>query len=318
VFAETLKSMPDLHGKQNARYTATFVVHQFIKYPVTQEEQFSNIWNTKDLSKQIELTERYLSIYPDIDCLIGKNDWKNSLLHLACHVDNLNLVEFLLERKANVNNTHKGQNPLHAVLLNHNKQNNQFEIVKLLTKSGVNIRQRLEIGYKQSCFLMALQCCNLAIVEYLDKNYPESCSESIEFVTRGLHSASNNQTDFEVLTYCLELDQEVNKVDENGDTPILKTFGEKNKIEQLLKFGADINFQDSFGTTVLHISVDSEIDTAINCASELDTSNTEFLLVSGADKTRIDKDGFTALDIAIRGYGGEYLSKIYTELFAKY
>jgi ankyrin repeat protein len=286
---------------------------------MTQEEQFSNIWNTKDLSKQIEMADRYLSVYPDIDCLIGKDSFfKNSLLHLACHVDNLNLVKFLLERKANVNNVYSGRNPLHAVLTNGNEQNNQFEIIKLLTKSGVNIRQRIEYGYRQSCFLLALQCCNLAIVEYLDKNYPESCSESIEFVSSGLHSASGNQADFKVLTYCLELDQEVNKVDENGNTPILDTHGEKGKIEQLLKFGADINFQNPFGLTVLHVSVGTEIETSINCVGELDISNTEYLLVNGADKTRMNEDGFTALDIATRGYGGEYLTKIYTELFAKY
>jgi ankyrin repeat protein len=285
---------------------------------MTQKEQFSNIWNTKDLSEQIELTERYLSIYPDIDCLVGEDDRKNSLLHSACYVDNLNLVEFLLDRNANVNNTSKGENPLHAVLMNRNKQNNQFEIVKLLTKSGVNIRQRIETGYGQSCFLMALQCCNLKIVEYLDKNYPESCSKSVEFASRGLHSASGNYFDFKVLTYCLALDQDVNKVDENGNTPLLDTFGQKGKVEQLLRFGANINFQNPFGSTILHICVGGEIEMAINCSTELDISDTEFLLLSGADKTLINEDGFTALDVATRGYGGEYLSKIYTELFAKY
>lgn len=286
---------------------------------MTQEEQFSNIWNTRDHSKQIEMADRYLSIYPDIDCLIGKGIYfKHSLLHLACSVDNIDLVKFLLEKKANVNNAYRGDNPLHSAIINGNKHNNQFEIIKLLTKIGVNIRQQIELGYKQSCFLMALQCCNLEIVKYLDKNYPESCSKSIEFVSRGLHAASSNYANFKVLTYCLELDQDVNKVDEFGNTPMLNTHGEKVNVEQLLKYGADINFQNLYGSTVLHVSVGTEIETSINCIPELDVSNTEFLLINGADKTRVNEDGFTALDIATRGYGGEYLTNIYTELFAKY
>ena len=36
------------------------------------------------------------------------------------------------------------------------------------------------------------------------------------------------------------------------------------------------------------------------------------------DQSKVNEDGFTALDIATRGYGGEYLTEIYTELFAKY
>lgn len=286
---------------------------------MTQEGHFSDIWNTRDHSKQIEMAERYLSIYPDIDCVIGEDIYfKHSLLHLACSVDNIDLVKFLLDRKANVNKVYRGRNSLHSAITNENKHNNQFEIIKLLTRCGVNIRQRIELGYRQSCFLLALQCCKLEIVEYLDKNYPESCSKSIEFVSRGLHAASGNHANSKVLTYCLELDQEVNKVDEFGNTPILDTHGEKVNVEQLLKYGADINFQNLYGSTVLHVSVGTEIETSINCTPELDISNTEFLLVNGADKTRVNEDGFTALDIATQGYGGEYLTSIYTELFAKY
>lgn len=287
---------------------------------MTQEEHFGNIWNTRDFSKQIEMADSYLLVYPDIDCVVGKDFYfKSSILHVACSVDNVEFVKFLLERKANVNNVYRGRSPLHDAITNDNKKNNQFEIIKLLAESGANIRQRLEGGYGQSCFLFALQCSNLAIVEYLDKNYPESCSKSAEFVSRGLHAASGNQVDCKVLTYCLELDQDVNKVDEYGDTPILNTHGEKVKVEQLLKYGANINYQNpSGGATVLHVSVAGEIETAINCSPELDTSNTEFLLQNGADKKLVAEDGYTALEIATRFYGGEYLTKVYTELFAKY
>ncbi|MCS3797225.1 ankyrin repeat domain-containing protein [Niastella sp. OAS944] len=265
------------------------------------------------------MADSYLSVYPDIDCVIGKDIYfKNSLLHLACSVDNIDLVKFLLERKANVNKVYRGQNPLHSAITNGNKHNNQFEIIKLLTKSGVNIRQRIEDGYKQSCFLLALQCCKLEIVEYLDKNFPESCSKGIEFVSSGLHAASHNHANLKVLTYCLQLDQDVNKVDEYGNTPILDTHGKKGNVEQLLKYGADINFQNPYGSTVLHVSVGTEIETSINYTDELDISNTEFLLANGADKTKVNEDGFTALDIATLGYGGGYLTEIYTELFAKY
>lgn len=285
---------------------------------MTQTELFRNIWNTADFSEQIELTEKYLSIYPDIDSLVGQEMWENSLLHLACYVDNIQLVTYLLDKNANVNVTSKGRNPLHAALNNDNKHQNQLQIVQLLTEHGVNIRQRTEEGYKPSCFLLALQCCNINIVNYLDNKYPESCSATHEFIEQGLHFASSNQLDHNVLTYCLQLNQEVNKIDENGETPILRTFGEKNKTQQLIQLGAAINFQDNFGTTVMHISIGSEIETAINCAKELDTTNTEFLLANGADKTLTNKNGYTPLDIATKGYGGKFLTDTYSRLFEEY
>jgi ankyrin repeat protein len=285
---------------------------------MTQEEEFNNIWNSNSSKEQLLLAEKYLVKFPIIDTLIGSDSFKNSLLHLACSIDNLNLVNFVFEKGANVNITYKGRNALHSTLTNGNRNNSQFQIIKILTSKGINIRQKFEDGYKQTCFLLSLQCSNLEIVKYLDVNYPESCSKSLEFICRGLHAASANQNDNSVLTYCLEIDKDVNKIDENGETPILNTYGEKARTKQLIELGANINFQDKFGTTVLHISVGSEIETSINCDRELDISNTEYLLLNGADKELTNKNGYTALDIAIKGYGGDFLTKKYSELFDKY
>lgn len=60
-----------------------------------------------------------------------------------------------------------------------------------------------------------------------------------------------------------------------GDTPITKWDGEEEKIiEELLKYGANINAQNKFGETVLH-----------NLSHRLDSNIYEFLKSKGADKT---------------------------------
>jgi ankyrin repeat protein len=282
---------------------------------MTQVEEFSKIWNSNSLTEQIELTKSYLKKYPNIDELVGEYDsWKNTLLHLACHVKNLDLVKFLLGQGADVNVHHRGSTTLHATIDERNKHNNEFAIIKLLAENGVNIRQKLEGGFNQSGFIMALQCGTLEIVEYLDKNYPESCSKSPEFLHRGIHSASSNDRDSSVLAYCLSIDQDVNRIDEFGEAPIHNTYNEIDRMEQLLRCGADINIQDKNGATVLHLSVDYEIDGVFNNDEELSTVNTAYILQNGADKTIKNNRGLTALELAIKEFGGlEYI-----ELFDKY
>jgi len=275
---------------------------------MTQDERFSEIWNTEDLVEQLALTKTYLVEYPNVNELIGKF-WKNSLLHVACYRDNLEMVEYLLDFGADINVNEKGRNALHAALGNSNKLNNQLKIIQLLTKRGITILDGLNDG---SCFLMALQCCKLDIVQYLNEHYPESCTKSFAFEAQGLHEACEND-DPSILAYCLQFDQDVNKVDENGETPVIRTCGEKEFVEQLIAYGADINARDKYGQTVLHNCVYVEIQAIMDADEVLDTSNTEFLLRNGADKSLMDNNGETALDWALSHGEG-----IYRTIFDKY
>jgi len=80
---------------------------------------------------------------------------------------------------------------------------------------------------------------------------------------------------------------------ENQNLKLLKLLVEK---------GGDVNLSDSNGFTLLHLSVDTEADSAYQ-AEVIPSSNiTKFLLESGANVDVKDQSGQTPFDIA-EGYG---------------
>jgi|SRR5882724_598119 len=67
-------------------------------------------------------------------------------------------------------------------------------------------------------------------------------------------------------------------------------------IEYLISQGGDPNLPDKFGSTPLHISVDSEIDATTQVGAPLEYRATKRLLEFGADLTIKNMKGETPLD----------------------
>ena len=75
----------------------------------------------------------------------------------------------------------------------------------------------------------------------------------------------------------------------------------------LIDNGSEINAQDSQGWTPLHLSIDSEIDGAIQSDNEVKFIMTKILIENGADLNLTTNDNETPRDIA-RAYGSEILN----------
>lgn len=79
-------------------------------------------------------------------------------------------------------------------------------------------------------------------------------------------------------------------------------------IKILLQHGANVNARDISGATALHISIDSEIESAISLSDSLGCyippigTTTAFLITNGADVNIRTKNGMTPLKMALDGH----------------
>lgn len=76
----------------------------------------------------------------------------------------------------------------------------------------------------------------------------------------------------------------------------------------LIDSGANVNIQDSQGWAPLHLSIDSEIDGAIQSETEIHFVLTKMLINRGANLDLKTNEGETPRDIA-KAYGVEILNK---------
>jgi ankyrin repeat protein len=85
-------------------------------------------------------------------------------------------------------------------------------------------------------------------------------------------------------------------------------------IEYLIKSGCNPNWRDNYGQTPLHISVDSDIDGAIQTGEPIEYRATMMLIDLGADATIQNDKGETPLDWVDRY--GEQSRERFDELVA--
>lgn len=119
------------------------------------------------------------------------------------------------------------------------------------------------------------------------------------------------QGDLAITKYAVDHGANVNKPDEDGETPLISAISHIDKddysgmqlLHLLLKKGADVNAQDKQGLTCLHYAVDFDVDgnNIYAIRQLLDTYH--------ANPNIISKDGYVALDMANNDVVRDFLGK---------
>jgi ankyrin repeat protein len=119
------------------------------------------------------------------------------------------------------------------------------------------------------------------------------------------------QGDLEITKYAIDHGANVNKPDEDGETPLSSAIAHIDNddysgmqlLHLLLKKGADVNAQDNLGNTSLHYAVDFDVDGNNIEAIKL------LLDTYHANPNIVSKDGSVALDMANNDVVRDFLSK---------
>jgi ankyrin repeat protein len=149
-----------------------------------------------------------------ISLLNIKDKQGNTPLHYAGKVNNVEAVQTLLKYKANVNQVNYSEyNSLHSAI-----SSRSTDIVKLILDNQIYINAKTDTG--ETALHIA---CNFKLEEVVDMLIKKNIDVNI----------ADNDNQFTALNYAIKLQ----------NIPI---------ITNLISNGADVNFQDYFGDTVLH------------------------------------------------------------------
>lgn len=212
-----------------------------------------------------------------------------------------------------------------------NGQSNRMKIVKLLLDKGVNIDAVDAVG--ENALMYAAQLHRVDIVQLLIERGAKldvrdiyglnvllhaawnGCEKIIEVLLdqgvqvnscdndgmTALHhiNFSNDFVDNECMNLLLERGADVNAVDKNKLTPLLRFAAEgmAGSVKILLEHGADVAARDGTGRTALMLAID-----------DLETVNE--LLARGAQVDATDKDGNTALHHAAKAGRAEVVAAL--------
>jgi len=176
-----------------------------------------------------------------------------SPLQLAIAAKNLELVEFLLENKANPNYVApNGTTPLTTALkLDSADQQIQLSIINALIKAGVNINRQDAHG--NTALMYAVRHNNLILTQFLIASEATNLNlQNIHGDTALIYAARHNNHPAlaEVLINAGAL---LNIQKKNGDTALIMAAKNNNlaTVQALIKAGANLNLQEKRGCTAL-------------------------------------------------------------------
>uniref|UniRef100_A0A1Y1NLE7 Uncharacterized protein n=1 Tax=Photinus pyralis TaxID=7054 RepID=A0A1Y1NLE7_PHOPY len=237
----------------------------------------------------------------------SRNTLTDTPLHFAVRNGNLEIVDMLLDRHAEINAKNvDGTTPLHIAV-----ENGHENLVKLLLERGADVN--IEDRYGRSVLYVAAANKHCIIVRRILEFCPdvrsksnrtalhvavrERCCLIVEYLLEyGFYIERENVNDYELLDAAvtegyLGIVEQLLKYGADVDTPLHKAT--KNKVEGavnlLVNYGADVNYKDMHGRT------------AIFYAARNTDLNIFYLLLPNSDTSIIDKDGqsllhFTALE----------------------
>ncbi|MCE3255814.1 MAG: serine/threonine-protein phosphatase 6 regulatory ankyrin repeat subunit B-like [Rickettsiaceae bacterium] len=216
-----------------------------------------------------------------------KNKDGCTALHLAVEARQIEIVDLLLKEKADVGiKNERGHTALHYAVMN-----GDDEVIQKLLKAGANINEQDKNGH--TSLHLATKCSDQETLQLLLSNNADvNIKDEMGRTALHLVAMSNN---IDIGQELLKSAINVNEQDKDGCTAMHLTLKNKSgKIIGLLFDKTDFNVQDNDGKTILHYAVTSKAGLLV-----------EMILNSGRiDVTIHDKDGYGALELAARDFGG--------------
>jgi ankyrin repeat protein len=261
----------------------------------------------------------------DPDRINSKDEYGNSLLHLAAREGNVDIINYLVSEGANVNSRNiADETPIHLAANSGN-----LDVVIQLISNGANINVKDSIG--NTPLHDAAENDHIQIVKYLisqkaeintqNNGHQSPLHEAVEFdkvemskllVSEGanvntqdedrrspLHAAVVNEN-LELVKYLTANGAEVNAKDKFDRTPLHQAayVGNLDVVKHLILQGSDI---DEKGAFYLHLG---KMELTLNCTPlHIAAKNghfevVKFLVYQGADVNLKNNDGDSVLDLA--------------------
>lgn len=223
-----------------------------------------------------------------------------TLMHYAAELGNLELVKFLIKKGSHLNPAMKsGGTPL-SVAINFNKK----EIIKVLLEAGVDPNYKLgDSDSKRSHFHYFIartrkidkSIFDLFLAKGADIETKDFYTETPLITASQLeHSMKDNAK------YLIDAGADLNAGDQFGKTPLMNAVFSQNfeLIKILLQSGAKVDQVDREGSSALiaMINMGAGVD-----ADKQKPKIMELLLAAGSDIDLRNKDGNTALHMAVVG-----------------
>lgn len=239
-----------------------------------------------------------LLIKAGADIEIKDNECDLTALDLAAERNKTESVTLLFKAGADFNriNKNSGRTPLLSACYNRN-----FEMMKLFVDKGANVNHRDKDGYTPLIALVGkckdkkekMKCVNYLINAGADVN-----AVSDEFETAIASEADGG--DPKVVSLLIEKGADINiRNTRSGNTPLLRASGSRSdkNVEILLEAGADVSVKEIYGNTALGQALlfGAQTKKLINVVN--------MLINHGVDINSVNKNGETALDIALSKKG---------------
>lgn len=209
-----------------------------------------------NLSSPVEILQRFATESKTIEEL---NPRGTTALLEAIHLNNLEMVKYLLLRKADVKKQFDGKN---TALLYAVKENAQLPIIRELVIAGADINA-LD-NEADNALMYAIRNNNAELVELLAEYNVDMNGISPDGKTM-LFYAFSHKADQRIIDRMFDVGADVNKKDAAGDILLIQSLraGDNNMSEKLLSSGADVNLtnadKESAASYVLFNKVDDTV-----------------------------------------------------------
>ncbi len=185
------------------------------------------------------------------------DDWEwNSPLDKAC---NLKLIQELVSKGADINSKNRnGHNVLHALLSK--KRKNNIDIVKYYLENGIDVEIKTLMDIVESLDIEIAKLLTPKVNDINKRMKNRFNKTPLEYLIHTLRYDTANQSTIELIEILIENGADVNLNDENGVSPIMHAFYDKQSdvVDLLLNNNAreyDINpenFISSFEINDMH------------------------------------------------------------------